>query len=81
MAESQTNGNSEGSGSKPPAPARSDNEVALELMRYIATVTGYGKSPQATAGFSGKPQTRSVEEQADALLDLFERCRNVVRKD
>lgn len=81
MAESQTNGNSEGSGSKAPAPARSDNEVALELMRFIATVTGYGKSPQARAGFSSEPQTRSVEEQADALLDLFERCRNIVRKD
>jgi hypothetical protein len=81
MAELTTNENSEGRDSKAPTPARSDNEVALELMRFIATTTAYGKSPQASAGFSGKPQTRTAEEQAEALLDLFERCRRAVRKE
>jgi hypothetical protein len=81
MAESPTDKNPEVPDPKTPAPARTDNEVALELMRFIATVTGYGRSAQASAGFSGKPQTRSAEEQADALLELFERCRGVVRKD
>jgi len=79
MAESKMNDNLEVSESKAP-PARSDNEVALELMRFIATATGYGKPGQASAGFSGKPQTRSAEEQADLLLDLFERCQSAVRK-
>jgi hypothetical protein len=81
MAEPRTNENSEERDSKAPSPARSDNEVALELMRFIATTTGYGKSPQASAGFSGKPQTRTADEQAEALLDLFDRCRRAVRKD
>jgi len=81
MAEPRMNDNLEGTDSKAPTPpARSDNEVALELLRFIATATGYGKPGQATAGFSGKPQTKSAEEQADALLDLFERCRSAVRK-
>jgi len=80
MAESRMNDNLEGPDSKAPTPARSDNEVALELLRFIATATGYGKPGQASAGFSGKPQTRSAEEQAEALLDLFERCRSAVRK-
>ena len=62
-------------------PARTNNEVALELMRFIASTTGYGKSGQGSTGFSGKPQTRSAEEHADALLELFERCRQVVNKD
>jgi hypothetical protein len=54
------------------------DEVALELMKFIAVSTGYGKGSGA-AGFGGKP-TRSNEEYADSLLELFERCRSVVRK-
>ena len=67
----------------PPAsgPARSADEVALELMKFIAVATGYGKSSQSSAGFSGKPVARSAEEHAEALLELFERCRRVVRKE
>jgi hypothetical protein len=62
----------------PMPPARSKDEVALELMRFIATVTGYGK-PQGGAGFvGGKSGTRTPEEHADALIELFQRCRKVV---
>jgi len=60
---------------------RSQDEVALELMRFIAVTTGYGKATGSTAGFSGKPTTRSAEEHAEALLELFERCRKVVKKE
>jgi hypothetical protein len=63
------------------APARSADEVALELMKFIAVTTGYGKAPLASAGFSGKPSARSAEEHAEALLELFERCRRVVKKE
>ncbi len=62
-------------------PARSSDEVALELMKFIAVSTGFGRSSQPAAGFSGKPITRSPEEHAEALLELFERCRRVVRKE
>ena len=62
-------------------PARSADEVALELMKFIAVATGYGRSSQSAAGFSGKPVTRSAEEHAEALLELFERCRRVVKKE
>jgi hypothetical protein len=60
-------------------PARSKDEIALELMKFIAVSTGYGKGNTA-AGFSGKPAGRSAEEYAEALLELFERCRTVVNK-
>lgn len=65
-----------------PAPAgagkdRNPDEVALELMKFIASTTGYAKGAQAV-GFSGKGP-RTPEEQADALISLFERCRQVVR--
>ena len=59
---------------------RNKDEVALELMKFIAVSTGYGKATGGGAGFSGKP-TRSAEEYADALLQLFERCRTVVAKE
>jgi hypothetical protein len=62
-------------------PTRTADEVALELMKFIAVATGYGRSTQPAAGFSGKPVTRSAEEHAEALLELFERCRRVVKKE
>ena len=61
-------------------PARSQDEVALELMKFIAISTGYGRASQSAAGFSGKPAARSAEEHAEALLELFDRCRRVVKK-
>lgn len=63
------------------APGRTKDEIALELMRFIALQTGYGKAPQSSAGFSGKPGIRSAEEHADALLELFLRCRQVVNQE
>jgi hypothetical protein len=56
----------------------SKDEVALELMRFIATTTGVGRTTGG-AGFSGKPP-KSPEEQVDVLLQLFERCRGVMEK-
>lgn len=54
------------------------DQVALELMRFIAETTGYGKGGP-TAGFGGKP-AKSPEEYAEALIQLYERCRGVVGK-
>lgn len=59
---------------------RSKDEVALELMKFIAVTTGYGKGSSTTAGFSGKA-TKSSEEYADALLQLFQRCRSIVAQE
>ena len=62
----------------PPPPGRNKDEIALDLMKFIAVTTGYGKATFSSAGFSGKPVARTAEEQADALVELFERCRKVV---
>jgi len=53
-------------------------EVALELMRFIASTTGYGKTSSG-AGFGGKPP-KTPDEQVEALIQLYERCRSVVGK-
>ena len=60
------------------AAGKGADDVALELMKFIANTTGYAKGAQAV-GFAGKG-ARTPEEQTDALLELFERCRAVVRK-
>ncbi len=57
----------------------SRDEVALEMMKFIAVTTGYGKGTTGT-GFTGKA-TKTPEEYADALLQLYERCRAVVGKE
>jgi len=56
--------------------ARSKEEIALEMMKFIAVTTGYGKGVPA-AGYTGK-QSKTPEEYADSLLHLYERCREVL---
>ena len=81
MTEPEASTSSTSDSGTAPAAVRSQDEVALELMRFITLQTGYGKSPQSSAGFSGKPGTRSAEEHAEALLELFLRCRQVVNQE
>lgn len=65
----------------PPAAGHggtSKEEVALELMRFIAMTTGFGKASTG-AGFAGK-SPKTADEQVEALLQLYDRCRVVVSK-
>jgi hypothetical protein len=62
----------------PKSGGSSREEVALELMRFIAQTTGFGKT-SGGAGFGGKAP-KTPEEQTDALLLLYERCLTAVEK-
>jgi len=64
--------------SSPKGGGASREEVALELMRFIAQTTGFGKTSSG-AGFGGKAP-KTPEEQTDALLNLYERCLTAVDK-
>ena len=64
-----------------PGGGRSKDDVALDLMKFIAVNAGYGKSGQAAAGFSAKASTHSSDELAEELLNLFDRCRKVINKE
>jgi hypothetical protein len=57
---------------------RGKDDVALDMMKFIATTTGYGKGATA-AGFSAKSATRTPEEHAAALIELFLKCRDAVK--
>ncbi len=56
------------------------DELALEMMKFIVVQTGYGKASGTTTGFGGKG-ANPPETHADALIDLFRRCRTVVKED
>jgi len=66
-----------------PAGSRRNEDIALDLMRFIAMTTGYGK----TGGGSGAGFTGSVggapskpEDYATHLLELYGRCLNAVER-
>jgi hypothetical protein len=61
-----------------PAPLRSKEEIALDLMKFVAVTTGYGKGA-ASAGYTGKAN-RTAEEYAESLLQLYQRCRALVNE-
>jgi hypothetical protein len=61
----------------PGGAQRSKEEIALDLMKFIATTTGYGRNV-AAAGFSGKTPARTPEEHAESLLQLYGRCRSLL---
>ncbi len=57
---------------------RRTEDIALDLMRFVAVTTGYGKN-SSVPGFSGKPGSGAPEEYADALLHLYQRCHEVLQ--
>ncbi len=59
----------------PIAGARRLEDVALDLMKFIAMTTSYGRAA-LPAGFQAK--TEKSEDYAESLLQLYQRCRTVV---
>ena len=56
--------------------SRRSEDIALDLMKFIAITTGYGKTGVPGAGFQSigaKP-----EEYAGHLLELYARCLRAV---
>lgn len=62
-----------------PPISRRDEDIALDLMRFIAMTTGYGKSGSASAGFQGGAPAKP-SEYADHLLQLYGRCLDTVQR-
>ena len=59
---------------------RRDEDVALDLMKFIAMTTNYGKAAGATPGFTGGSAKGGTEDHAEQLLSLYTKCLETVRK-
>lgn len=57
---------------------RRNEDIALDMMKFIASTTGYGRTAGgAAAGFHAGTENKS-EDYATHLLDLYTRCLNTV---
>lgn len=57
--------------------ARRSEDIALDLLKFIAPHANVGRNPAASPGF-GLPAAPRSEEQVNQLLDLYARCREAV---
>jgi hypothetical protein len=57
--------------------ARSKEDVALDLLKFVAGTTGFGRVAAPSTGFSGTAAPKT-DEQISQLLDLYSRCLNAV---
>jgi hypothetical protein len=56
-----------------PAGTRRNEDIALDMMKFIAVTTGYGKAGSPGAGFQGETVSKA-EDYARHLLDLYGQC-------
>ena len=56
---------------------RAKEDIALDLLKFVAGSTGFGRATVPSTGFSGTAAPK-VEEQISQLLDLYSRCLTVV---
>jgi len=53
--------------------ARRNEDIALDMMKFIAVTTGYGKLGSPGAGFQAGAESKA-EDYATHLLELYSRC-------
>ena len=58
--------------------SRRNEDIALDMMKFIAITTGYGKVTAPSAGFQGG-SPKNADEYANHLLELYSRCLERVR--
>ena len=57
-----------------PMGSRRNEDIALDLMKFVAMTTGYGKTTGAGVGFQGTGAAAKPEDYASHLLELYSRC-------
>ena len=62
-----------GSGSQ-----RRNEDIALDLMKFVAMTTGYGRTTSSGVGFTGTGSAAKPEDYAEKLLELYSRCLGTV---
>ena len=61
---------------------RRNEDIALDLMKFIAATTNYGRTTGTAGGvgFQGGGAAPKPEEYADHLLELYGKCLKAVGK-
>jgi hypothetical protein len=57
--------------------ARRNEDIALDLLKFVAATAGVGKPAAPSTGFTGTPATKPDEHVAQ-LLELYGRCLKAV---
>jgi hypothetical protein len=58
--------------------SRRNEDIALDLMKFIAMTTSYGKTSGTGVGFQGTGAAAKPEDYATQLLELYSRCLDTV---
>jgi hypothetical protein len=58
--------------------SRRNEDIALDLMKFIAMTTGYGRTTSSGVGFQGSGSASKPEEYATHLLELYGKCLGAV---
>ena len=65
-------------GSSSSSHSRRNEDIALDLMKFIAMTTGYGRTTSSGVGFQGTGSAAKPEDYADHLLELYGKCLGAV---
>lgn len=57
--------------------ARRNEDIALDLLKFVASTAGIGRTTATAPGFSASNASKP-EDQVDHLLELYARCLQVV---
>jgi hypothetical protein len=60
------------------AGARRNEDIALDLMKFVAMTTGYGRTTSSGVGFQGTGSASKPDEYAAQLLELYGKCLHAV---
>ena len=59
--------------------ARRNEDIALDLMKFVAMTTGFGRTTSSGVGFQGTGAATKPDEYANHLLELYGRCLQAVQ--
>jgi hypothetical protein len=60
--------------------ARRNEDIALDLMKFVAMTTGYGRTTSSGVGFQGTGSAAKPEDYADKLLELYTKCLTTIEE-
>jgi len=58
--------------------SRRTEDIALDLLKFVASHANVGKAASAVTPGFGVPTTPKAEDQVTSLLELYARCREAV---